>query len=108
MRNAQINWLLSAGLIFWQQMAQTYVKNFGIMACPSGDPGSKIVSYSGQYGSNRYIMRRRRSADAADSADKLNLEPNGRGLSWSKGVGSTRLMAHSGSRHDADRRFSLG
>src|SRR5687767_8865855 len=29
----------NASLIFWQQLAQAYAKNFGIMSCPSGARG---------------------------------------------------------------------
>jgi prepilin-type N-terminal cleavage/methylation domain-containing protein/prepilin-type processing-associated H-X9-DG protein len=57
----------SAGLLFWQQMAQSYVKNFGIMRCSSGirqnnPPNS---AFYGHYGSNRAIMKRRAAAEAA-------------------------------------------
>jgi len=51
-------------LIFWQQLAQSYVKNFGIMDCPSGARGEvpatdpKLPAW-GNYGANRLIMRRR-------------------------------------------------
>ncbi len=60
----------SAGLIFWQQMAQTYARSFGIMSCPSGTrtPVASGQYFWGHYGANRQIMRRRRGADAADSA----------------------------------------
>src|SRR5512138_2980899 len=46
-------------LIFWQQIAQSYVKNFGIMTCPEGDRSSVRNAYYGHYGANREVMRRR-------------------------------------------------
>src|SRR6059036_185279 len=39
-----------APLIFWAQNAQAYVKNFGIMTCPSGVSSTLAAPYSGHYG----------------------------------------------------------
>jgi prepilin-type N-terminal cleavage/methylation domain-containing protein/prepilin-type processing-associated H-X9-DG protein len=63
----------SAGFLFWPQMAQAYIKNFGIMTCPSGDPSTRNAAFYGHYGSNRYVMRRRRGADPLDSATMATL-----------------------------------
>ena len=49
----------SGGLIFWQQIAQTYSKNFGIMTCPNGATESRAASFWGHYGANRRILTRR-------------------------------------------------
>jgi prepilin-type N-terminal cleavage/methylation domain-containing protein/prepilin-type processing-associated H-X9-DG protein len=49
----------NASLIFWQQLAQSYIKNFGIMTCPDGDRSSVNNAYYGHYGANRDVLRRR-------------------------------------------------
>src|SRR2546427_2702627 len=64
----------STGFLFWQQLAQSYVKNFGIMTCPSGDrqisrsSTGDLAAFYGNYGSNRYVMRRRPASGDKDSA----------------------------------------
>src|SRR6478736_3354335 len=58
----------STGFIFWQQLAQSYIKNFGIMTCPSGDPATRNAAFYGHYGSNRYILRRRPASGDGNSA----------------------------------------
>jgi prepilin-type N-terminal cleavage/methylation domain-containing protein/prepilin-type processing-associated H-X9-DG protein len=68
-------------LLFWQQMAQSYIKNFGVMACPSGmtgtvpSPPEPQLPAWGNYGANRWIMRRRKAAEAAgvDSASLASI-----------------------------------
>jgi prepilin-type N-terminal cleavage/methylation domain-containing protein/prepilin-type processing-associated H-X9-DG protein len=46
--------------IFWQQMAQANIRNFGIMSCPSG-PSSWFGTqpYHGHYAANEQVIRRR-------------------------------------------------
>jgi prepilin-type processing-associated H-X9-DG protein len=63
----------STGFVFWQQLAQSYVKNFGIMNCPSGDPATRVTAHYGHYGSNRYVMRRRPASGDGDSATMATL-----------------------------------
>jgi len=64
----------STGFLFWQQMAQSYIKNFRIMTCPSGDQANsksttgEVAAFYGNYGSNRYVMRRRPASGDKDSA----------------------------------------
>jgi prepilin-type N-terminal cleavage/methylation domain-containing protein/prepilin-type processing-associated H-X9-DG protein len=53
----------SANLWFWQQLAQAYVKNLGIMACPSGYAPSAGAAFFGHYGASRFVMRRRVGVD---------------------------------------------
>jgi prepilin-type processing-associated H-X9-DG protein len=59
--------------MFWQQMCQSYIKNFGIMNCPSGDPATKNTPLFGHYGSNRYLLRRRAPAEGAATKDSVSL-----------------------------------
>jgi prepilin-type N-terminal cleavage/methylation domain-containing protein/prepilin-type processing-associated H-X9-DG protein len=54
--------------VFWQQLSQSYIKNFGIMTCPSGDAASRNFAFYGHYGSNRYVLKRRPGSGDGDSA----------------------------------------
>lgn len=57
----------STGFVFWPQLAQAYLKNFGVFLCPSGDQASRNFAFYGHYGSNRLVMRRRPAAGDGDS-----------------------------------------
>jgi prepilin-type N-terminal cleavage/methylation domain-containing protein/prepilin-type processing-associated H-X9-DG protein len=63
----------NSSLLFWPQLAQAYIKNFGIMTCPSGDSASRNFAYYGHYGSNRYVMRRRPASGDGNSATMASL-----------------------------------
>jgi prepilin-type N-terminal cleavage/methylation domain-containing protein/prepilin-type processing-associated H-X9-DG protein len=67
--------------IFWQQLSQSYIKNFGVFTCPDGDPVSATVPYYsgvapywGHYGSNRQVMKRRAGSGDKDSATMADIK----------------------------------
>jgi prepilin-type N-terminal cleavage/methylation domain-containing protein/prepilin-type processing-associated H-X9-DG protein len=59
----------NASFIFWQQLSQSYIKNFGIMTCPDGNSASVNKPYTGHYGSNRAVLRSRTAAQGATLAE---------------------------------------
>jgi prepilin-type N-terminal cleavage/methylation domain-containing protein/prepilin-type processing-associated H-X9-DG protein len=58
----------NASLIFWPQLAQAYVKSFGIWLCPNGSRDAIPTPYYGHYGANRYVLRRRMGVDNRNSS----------------------------------------
>ena len=60
----------ATGFLFWQQMAQSYVNNFGIMSCPNGPRAAVTANqlFWGHYGANRRILTRRPAAGDGNPA----------------------------------------
>lgn len=63
----------SPSFLFWPQLAQAYVKNFGIMTCPNGSRRSVNNAFWGHYGANERVMRRRPQAYAAPAPSPATL-----------------------------------